>query len=128
MTSKWVKKKILIILSKNSELIIKSHDGNIIYIDKKNLIFPTLFTLCPNIFIIEDSYLDENLVKILGRIKANKFYNQMRIYCYIPSGTNTNSNYKYLKIIGINAVLDENTVSKLIAKANSSNWWRRLIE
>ena len=52
------------------------------HISNINQVFPSIFSLKPDIILFDYDLMGNNLINVLRRIQVNKFYNHIKIWCY----------------------------------------------
>jgi hypothetical protein len=55
---------------------------NVKHIDAINQIFPSIYEKSPNLIVLDYSYLNKDVEKIIRRIRTNAFYSKIKICCY----------------------------------------------
>jgi hypothetical protein len=59
--------------------------------------------MVPNIIVFDYDYLSEDMEKILRRIRANPYYNKIKICCFKSSPNRKIDGF--LKVLGVNHVI-----------------------
>lgn len=80
-------------------------DGNkkIKHITSVDRVFPTIYEMSPNMIVFDYEYLNQDLEKMLRRIRTNAYYNKIKICCF-KSSPNRKID-EFLKILGVNHVI-----------------------
>ena len=73
-------------------------------------VFPCLFDLKPDVVIFDYDFVGNDLEKILRRIKYNKFYNNLKIYCY-KSASNEKTD-SFLRMLGVDQIIYTEDLAK----------------
>jgi len=82
---------------------ILAKNKQIKHITSVDRVFPSIYEMAPNIIIFDYDYLSEDMEKILRRIRANSYYNKMRICCFKSSPNRKIDDF--LKMLGVNHVI-----------------------
>jgi hypothetical protein len=66
-------------------------------------VFPAIHEDQPNIIVFDYDHYNEGMEKVLLRLRGNKFYNKIKIYCY--KSTPDQKTDAYLRELGANFVV-----------------------
>jgi hypothetical protein len=83
---------------------------NVKRISSVNSIFPSLYTLHPDIIVLDYDYLGNDLEKVLRRIMANKFYSKLEVCCYKTSPHSKVDNF--LRALGVDVIVYQEDMVK----------------
>lgn len=112
--------KVLLVAPDVLSVEVLSSNKQIKHLTSAKSIFPVIYDMKPNLVVFDYDYLSKDIEGILRRMRANAFYDKIKICCY-----KTKSNTKIdslLKTIGVNYVICkedfvENTPAKALSKS-----------
>src|SRR5437660_272017 len=78
-------------------------NNQIKHVSSVDRVFPTIYEMAPTIIIIDYDYLNDDLEKILRRIRTNSYYNKIKICCFKSSPDRRIDSF--LKLLGVNHVI-----------------------
>ncbi|MDF2434097.1 MAG: hypothetical protein JWP44_3728 [Mucilaginibacter sp.] len=96
------------------------------HISSLNNIFPSIYELNPDLIIFDYDFLGSEMEKVLRRIKMNKFYNKLKIYCYksVPN-EKTDS---LLKTLGVDHFFYHEDLSQHSLNKTASNSFNSIFD
>ena len=103
-------RKVLLIAPDISVYQLLTDHKDIRHISSVSQIFPSIFELSPNLIVFDYEHVSKDMERIVRRIRANRFYNNIKLYCY-----KTRANEKtdsLLKAIGVDEVIYEQDLRK----------------
>jgi hypothetical protein len=96
-------KKVMLVAPDNFPDELTSNLKHVKHITNMRGVFPAIFEYKPEIVIIDCAFAANELEKIIRRIKVNKFYENLKIYCY-KSIANEKAD-SLLKAIGVDRII-----------------------
>jgi hypothetical protein len=75
-------KKVILVAPETFSDELTSNLKHVKHISKLRGVFPGIFEYNPEIVILDCDFAGNELEKIIRRIKFNKFYQNLKIYCY----------------------------------------------
>ncbi|MGZ3835092.1 MAG: hypothetical protein ACXVB0_16315 [Mucilaginibacter sp.] len=82
--------------------LLASHK-QIKHITSVDRVFPSIYEMIPNLIVFDYDYLNQDMEKILRRIRTNPYYNKIKICCF-KSSPNRKID-EFLKVLGVNHVI-----------------------
>lgn len=76
-----LKKVILVAPDIFPEQLIANYNS-VRHVNSISHIFPAIFELTPDLVVFDFDFMGKDMEKTLRRIKANKFYDKIKIFCY----------------------------------------------
>jgi len=95
--------KVLLVAPNIFSVQLLESNRQIKHITSVNRVFPSIHEMVPNIIIFDYDYLSEDMEKILRRIRANSYYNKIKICCFKSSPNRKIDGF--LKVLGVNHVI-----------------------
>lgn len=75
-------KKVLLVAPEISFRQLPVQYKNVKHIYAINQVFPAIYELNPNLIVLDYSYVNKDMEKIVRRIRTNNFYSKIKICCY----------------------------------------------
>jgi len=75
-------KKVLIVAPEITSHQLTADYKNVRHIHALNNIFPSIYELNPNLIVLDLSFVNKDMEKIVRRIRTNNFYCKIKICCY----------------------------------------------
>ncbi|HEY5328066.1 MAG TPA: hypothetical protein VIJ27_13775 [Mucilaginibacter sp.] len=95
--------KVLLVAPNIFSVQLLESNRQIKHITSVNRVFPSIHEMVPNIIVFDYDYLSEDMEKILRRIRANSYYNKIKICCFKSSPNRKIDGF--LKVLGVNHVI-----------------------
>ena len=95
--------KVLLVAPNIFSVQLLESNRQIKHITSVNRVFPSIHEMVPNIIVFDYDYLSEDMEKILRRIRANPYYNKIKICCFKSSPNRKIDGF--LKVLGVNHVI-----------------------
>jgi hypothetical protein len=75
-------KNVLLVAPAANSCQLAATYKNVKHINSINQIFPCIYEQSPNLIVLDYSYLNKDVEKIVRRIRTNAFYSKIKICCY----------------------------------------------
>lgn len=75
-------KTVLFVTSEISSPQLCVDYKNIKYVHSINQIFPSIYDFNPTVVLLDHSFLNKDVEKVVRRLRGNTFYNKIKICCY----------------------------------------------
>jgi hypothetical protein len=95
--------KVLLVAPGIFSLQILNGNKQIKHVTSVDRVFPSIYEMAPNIIVFDYDYLSKDMEKILRRIRANSYYNKIRICCFKSSPERRLDSF--LKVLGVNHLI-----------------------
>jgi len=93
-------KKVILVAPEIFPEQLIHHNSNVKRIDVLGSLFPLIFEFNPELLIFDHDFVgSKEMEKILRRIRANKFYNKIRIHCFKTDHSEKTDSL--LKVLGV---------------------------
>jgi len=113
-------KKVLLVAPDVIPHQLNTNLKNLKHISNLNYVFPSIFDYNPEIIIFDYDFTGSDFEKIIRRIKFNRFYQNLKIYCYKNHmDTKTES---LLKVLGVEQLIYNKDLSKQLKKKSFINY------
>jgi hypothetical protein len=96
-------KKVILVAPEKFPDELTSNLKHVKQISNLRGIFPAIYEYKPEIIILDCAFAGNELEKIIRRIKYNKFYQNLKIYCY-KSAANEKAD-SLLKALGVDQII-----------------------
>ncbi len=103
-------KKILLVAPDGFPAGLTAECKGVKHITKLTSVFPSIFDFNPDLILFDFEFAGDDLEKILRRIKFNKFYQNIKIYCYKKSPNEKSDSF--LKILGVDHIIYLDNLAK----------------
>lgn len=111
--------KVLLVSPSNFSVPILAGKKVIRHVTTLDRVFPAIHEDQPNIIVFDYDHYSEGMEKFLLRLRGNKFYNKIKVYCYktdVDQRTDA-----YLKELGANFVVYKDELGSNMAPVNTEN-------
>lgn len=95
--------RVLLVAPNIFSVQILANNKQIKHISCVDRVFPAIYEMAPHIIVFDYDYLNQDMEKILRRIRTNSYYNKIKICCF-KSGPNRRID-EFLKVLGVNHVI-----------------------
>lgn len=95
--------RVLLVAPNIFSVQLLASNKQIKHITSVDRVFPSIYEIAPNLIVFDYDYLNQDMEKILRRIRTNPYYNKIKICCF-----KSNANRKidsFLKVLGVNHVI-----------------------
>jgi hypothetical protein len=106
------------------QLIVDYH--NVKRVSSVNCIFPSIFELNPDLIVFDSDFVGKEMENTLRRIKANKFYHRIKIFCY--KNTPDEKTDSLLKALGADHIIYREDLVKNPKSKNLFNTVNSIID
>jgi len=80
------------------------------HVSNINSIFPSIYALAPELIIFDYDFVGKDMEKVLRRIKVNRFYDKVKIYCY--KNQHNPETDGLLKVLGVDELIYKDELTK----------------
>jgi len=95
--------RVLLVAPNIFSVQILANNKQIRHISCVEKVFPAIYEMAPHIIVFDYDYLNQDMERILRRIRTNPYYNKIKICCF-KSGPSRKID-SFLKILGVNHVI-----------------------
>src|SRR5665213_1902795 len=95
--------RVLLVAPNIFSIQLLASNKQIKHIDSVDRVFPAIFEFVPTLIVFDYDYLNNDMEKILRRIRANSYYNKIKICCFKSSPNRKIDGF--LKVLGVNHVI-----------------------
>jgi hypothetical protein len=95
--------RVLLVAPNIFSVQILASNKQIRHVTSVDRVFPCIYEMIPNLIVFDYDYLNQDLEKILRRIRTNPYYNKIKICCF-KTGPNRKID-EFLKVLGVNHVI-----------------------
>lgn len=95
--------RVLLVAPNIFSVQILANNKQIRHVTSVDRVFPAIYEMIPNLIVFDYDFLNNDMEKILRRIRTNPYYNKIKIYCF-KSGPNRKID-EFLKVLGVNHVI-----------------------
>lgn len=95
--------RVLLVAPNIFSVQLLAKNKQIRHVTSVDRVFPAIYEMIPNLIVFDYDYLNNDMEKILRRIRTNPYYNKIKICCF-KSGPNRKID-DFLKILGVNHVI-----------------------
>jgi hypothetical protein len=95
--------RVLLVAPNIFSVQILASNKQIRHISCVDRVFPSIYEMIPNLIVFDYDYLNQDMEKILRRIRTNPYYNKIKICCF-KSSPNRKID-EFLKVLGVNHVI-----------------------
>ena len=75
-------KKVLLLAPEVSSQQLTAEYSSVKHIDSVHQVFPSIYQLNPDLIVLDYNHFNNDVEKIIRRIRGNKFYSKIKICCY----------------------------------------------
>jgi hypothetical protein len=111
--------KVLLVSPTNFSVPILAGKKVIRHVTTLDRVFPAIHEDLPNIIVFDYDQYTDGMEKVLLRLRGNKFYNKIKVYCY-KSDVDERTD-AYLKELGANFVIYKGEAGDNSAPASTEN-------
>ena len=95
--------RVLLVAPNIFSVQILASNKQIRHVSSVDRVFPCIYEMIPNLIVFDYDYLNQDMEKILRRIRTNPYYNKIKICCF-KSSPNRKID-EFLKVLGVNHVI-----------------------
>lgn len=95
--------RILLVAPNIFSIQLLANNKQIKHIDSVDRVFPAIFEFVPTLIVFDYDYLNNDMEKILRRIRTNSYYNKIKICCF-KTGPDRKLD-SFLQVLGVNHVI-----------------------
>ena len=102
--------EVLLVGSDEFFLLFDNDDRSHRFVKDLKSIFPSLYLFCPKVVIIEYDHFKDIVNYYLMRIRANKYYYRLKVYCCLKEPNEIT--IEHLKLLRTRAIVTHDLVEK----------------
>src|SRR6202000_1887602 len=95
--------KVLLVAPNIFSVQVLASNKQIKHITAVDRVFPSIYEMVPDMIVFDYDYLSKDMEKILRRIRANAYYNKIKVCCFKNSPNSKIDGF--LKILGVNNII-----------------------
>lgn len=95
--------RVLLVAPNIFSVQILANNKQIRHITSVDRVFPAIYEMAPHMIIFDYDYLNQDMERILRRIRTNPYYNKIKICCF--KSDQSRKVDSLLKVLGVNHVI-----------------------
>lgn len=95
--------RVLLVAPNIFSVKLLASNKQIKHITSVDRVFPSMHEIAPHIIIFDYDFMNQDMEKILRRIRTNPYYNKIKICCF--KSTPNRKIDEFLKVLGVNHVI-----------------------
>src|ERR1700759_1584971 len=94
--------RVLLVAPNIFSVQLLASNKQIKHVTSVDRVFPSIYERAPNLIVFDYDYLNQDMERILRRIRTNAYYNKIKICCF--KSTPNRKIDDFLKVLGVNHV------------------------